>query len=166
MKSPPLKLARGAVLPKATPSATVTLQAGSAPDHVSPCRFYHVVCLHFKIPQNVEIIILTDCIWLLFVPFLCNIKSTPLTDFPMHLPQQVVSTLIFHLCHLTTLTKNMIYTFVSLAAHSAFAFLLGLVYLCLDQISSDCLLLSCHYQCFCLPFQGATLQPHPLLLVR
>ena len=76
-----------------------------------------------------------------------------------------VTTLIFLLCHLTALAQNMIDTFITLTTYSTFAFLLGFVYLCLDQIGSDCLFLNCHHQSFCLPFQSVIHYPQPLLLV-
>ena len=76
-----------------------------------------------------------------------------------------VTTPIFLLCHLTALAQNMIDTFITLTTYSTFAFLLGFVYLCLDQIGSDCLFLSCHHQSFCLPFQSVIHYPQPLLLV-
>ena len=110
-------------------------------------------CWYFEIPQDVEIIVLIDCIWLMFVPSLF-IKSTLFADFPMNLlPNPVVSTLIFLICHLTALAQNMIDILVNMTTHFTFEFLSGLFYLCLDQIGSDCLLLSYHYQCFCFSFK-------------
>ena len=91
---------------------------------------------------------------LIFVPFLVSIKSTPLIDFPTNLLlYPVVSMLIFLLCLPTALIQDIIDAFISIAAYSVLALLPRLVDLCVDQLSSDCLPLNLHCQCFCLPFQ-------------
>ena len=97
-------------------------------NHIRPSCRYKIVYMYSKIPKWFRIVILNDCLCLMFIPFWFNVGSICSANFPRNPSfDPIMPSVVLYLSKFETFTYNVVNCLIIPTAHSTFCLLLWFV---------------------------------------